>query len=617
MILKNYTSLAGGLTAAFLAVSTANSADDDQLTIVITGSRTAQTVDEALAPVTVIDRKQIEARPNDSVTDLLRLVPGLSVVSNGGKGAQTSIFLRGTESDQTLILIDGVRMGSATTGTAALQNIPPDQIERIEIVRGPRSSLYGSEAIGGVIQLFTRRPDGDNTRANFSVSGGTQSSAGINAGLSGRKNTAWYTANVSSYKTDGINACNGKPFPNGGGCFTYEPDKDGYKNDSVSLSGGVQLGSRVNASLNALYIDSEVEYDGDFSNERESIDQLLSGKLEVAASDIWSVDLLLAKTEDHSDNFKDGTFTSRFDTDRNQFTFQNNILAGGNGVVTLGLDYYKDEVSGATDYAVDSRDDTGLFGQYLGNFGATDIQLSLRGDDNEQFGNYTTGGASIGRDFAGNLRWTASYGTAFKAPNFNELYFPGFGNPNLSAETSESFDLGLSGRNGNLNLNFSANVFITNIDDLIAYDVVANRPANIGEARISGLELQAGTSFSGWNIDASYTALSPENTGGGIFDGNDLARRPESNFDLIFGRTFGKLSTLFDIHAQGHSYDDLANTVRLAGFTTVDLNLGYAVSSNWMVNLALNNLLDKQYETAKYYNQLGFNALLTLRYTPK
>lgn len=618
MTLKNYASLAGGLTAAFLAVSTAYSADgdgDDQLTIVITGSRIAQTVDETLAPVTVIDRKQIEARPNDSVTDLLRLVPGLSVVSNGGKGAQTSIFLRGTESDQTLILIDGVRMGSATTGTAALQNIPPDQIERIEIVRGPRSSLYGSEAIGGVIQLFTRRPDGDNTRANISVSGGTQSSAGINAGLSGRKNTAWYTANVSSYKTDGINACNGKPFPNGGGCFTYEPDKDGFKNNSVSLSGGVQLGSRVNASLNALHIDSEVEYDGDFSNERESTDQLLGGKLEIAASDIWSVDLLLAKTKDHSDNFKDGTFTSRFDTDRNQFTFQNNIQSGGNGVVTLGLDYYKDEVSGTTDYAVDSRDDTGLFGQYLGNFGATDIQLSLRGDDNEQFGNYTTGGASIGRGFAGNLRWTASYGTAFKAPTFNELYFPGFGNPNLSAETSESFDVGLSGRSGNVN--FAANVFITSIDDLIAYDVVVNRPANIGEARISGLELEAGTSFSGWNIDASYTALSPKNNSGGIFDGNNLARRPENNFDLIFGRAFGKLSTLFDIHAQGHSYDDLANTVRLAGFTTVDLNLGYEVAQNWQVNLALNNLMDKQYETAKYYNQLGFNALMTLRYTPK
>jgi len=616
MTLKKYASLAGGLSAVLLAASTAYAAEeDDRMTIVITGSRTAQTVDQTLAPVTVIDRKQIEQRPNSTVTDLLRLTPGLSVSSNGGKGAQTSVFMRGTESDHTLILIDGVRLGSATTGTAALQDIPADQIERIEIVRGPRSSLYGSEAIGGVIQLFTRQPEGDKTRANFSISGGTQASAGLTAGLSGRKDSAWYTANVSTFKTDGIDACSGKPFPNGGGCFTDEPDDDGYQNNSFSLAGGAQLGSRVDASLNVLHVDSEVDYDGSFSNERDSINQVLGGKLEIAASDIWSIDLLAAATKDHSDNFKDGTFTSRFDTDRNQFTFQNDILTGDNGVATLGLDYYQDEVSGTTDYAVDSRDNTGLFGQYLGNYGATDVQLSIRGDDNEQFGSQTTGGASIGREFAGDMRWTASYGSAFKAPTFNELYFPGFGNPNLSAETSDSFDLGLSGRSQNAT--FSANVFTTNIDDLIAYDVIADRPINIGEAGISGLELGVGTLLAGWDVSAYYTALSSENKSGGFNDGNKLARRPENSFDMSFGRQFGKTSTLFDIHAQGHSYDDLANTVRLAGFTTVDLNLGYQVAQDWLVNLALNNLLDKQYETARYYNQLGFNALLTLRYSPK
>ncbi len=614
MTLKPYASFAGGLTAILLVTSTAYSAEtEDQLTIIITGSRTAQTVDETLAPVTIIDRKQIEERPNASVTDLLRLTPGLTVVSNGGRGAQTSIFMRGTESDHTLILIDGVRVGSATTGTTALQDIPTDQIERIEIVRGPRSSLYGSEAIGGVIQLFTRRPDGDKTRANFSVSGGSHSSAGITAGLSGRKDSAWYSANVSSFKTDGFNACNGKPFPDGGGCFTDEPDDDGYKNDSITLAGGVQMGSRVNASFNALHIDSEVEFDSSFENERESINQVLGAKLEIAASDIWSMDLLAAKTKDHSDNFLDSTYSSSFNTDRNQFTFQNDFLTGQNGVTTLGLDYYDDEVSGTTDYAVDSRDNVGLFGQYLGNVGTTDVQLSLRGDDNEQFGSQTTGGVSVGREFSGNMRWTASYGSAFKAPTFNELYFPGFGNPNLSAETSDSVDLGLSGRDRNVN--YSANIFVTNIDDLIAFDAVANRPVNIGEAQITGLELIVGTLVAGWNINAAYTGLSPENKSGGFNDGNNLARRPENSFDMNFGRDFGKFSTLFDVHAQGHSYDDLANTVRLAGFTTFDLNLGYAVTQSWRLNLALNNILDKEYETARYFNQDGFNTLLTLRYT--
>jgi vitamin B12 transporter len=614
MTLKPYASLAGCFTAVLLTASTTYAAEDDErLTIVITGSRTAQTVDETLAPVTVIDREQIAKRPNATVTDLLRLTPGLTVVSNGGRGAQTSIFLRGTESDHVLILIDGVRVGSATSGTAAIQDIPPDQIERIEIVRGPQSSLYGSDAIGGVIQFFTRKPDGD-TRANFSISGGSHSSSGLNAGLSGRRNSAWYNANISTFKTDGFDACRGKPFPDGGGCFTVEPDDDGYKNDSITLAGGVQLGPRVNASLNALHIDSELEFDGSFENEKESINQVLGGKLEIVASDIWSIDLLVAKTKDHSDNFKDGVFSSRFDTDRDQLSFQNDILAGKTGVVTLGVDYYQDEVSGTTDYVIDSRDNTGIFGQYLGDLGSTNVQLSLRNDDNEQFGNETTGGASIGQDFADNMRWTASYGSAFKAPSFNELYFPGFGNPNLSAETSDSVNLGLSGKSQYMH--YSANLFDTKIDNLITFDAAIGRPVNIGEAHISGLELVAGTQLSEWNINAAYTLISPENKSTGPNQGNNLARRPEQSFDLSFARPFGRLNMLVDVHSQGHSYDDLANTNRLAGFATVDLNLGYAVSQNWLINLALNNLLDKEYETAKYYNQDGINALLTLRYTP-
>lgn len=615
MTLKSYASFAGGFTAILLSISGAYAVDDDdRLTIVITGSRTAQTVDETLAPVSVIDRKQIEEHPNATVADLLRTTPGLSVVSNGGKGAQTSIFMRGTESDHVLILIDGVRVGSATTGTAAIGDIPADQIERIEVVRGPQSSLYGSEAIGGVIQIFTRKPDGD-MRTSFSISAGSHSSAGLNAGLSGRKDAVWYSANFASFKTDGFDACRGKPFPNGGGCFAEEPDDDGYQNNSVSLAGGIKLGSRVNASLNVLHIDSELDFDGSFENERESINQVLGGKLEFAASDRWNASLLLAKSKDHSDNLQEGVFSSRFDTDRDQLSFQNDVQTGENGLITVGLDYFQDEVSGTTDYAVDSRDNTGIFGQYLGHYGSMDVQLSLRSDDNEQFGTETTGGLSIGRDFANDMRWTASYGTAFKAPTFNELYFPGFGNANLGAETSDSFDLGLSTRTQNMR--YSVNLFNTNIEDLIAFDAAANQPVNIGEASISGLELSAGTQVAGWNVDAGFTLLSPKNKGEGVNEDNLLARRPEQSADIRFSRSFSKLSTAIDLHSQGHSFDDLANTKRLAGFSTVDLNLGYALNQSWSLNLAINNLFDKEYETAQYFNQDGTNALLSLRYSPK
>lgn len=608
-------SLTGILTAVLITTTNAGFAEETQpISIVITGTRTAQTVDQSLAPVSLIERKQIEERPADSTTDLLRMTPGLSTSSNGGRGASTSVFLRGTESDQSLVLIDGVRVGSATTGAAALQNIPTDHIERVEVVRGPRSSLYGSEAIGGVIQLFTRRPAADTAQARFSLSGGSHSSVGLNAGLSGSTKSSWYNASIASFETEGFDACRGRPFPDGGGCFTNEPDDDGYNNKSVLLSAGTQFGSKIEASINALHIDSELEYDGSFQNEQDASNQLLSGKLEIEASDIWNIDLLAAKTRDHTDNLKDGVFSSRFDTDREQLTFQNDILTGKNGTTTLGIDYYQDEVSGTTDYTVSSRDNLGLFGQYLGRFGATETQVSLRNDDNEQFGNHTTGGVSFGQDFAKGMRWTAAWGSAFKAPTFNELYFPGFGNPALDAETSQSIDLGLSAQKGIAQ--FTANLFSTTIDDLITYDVTVDRPVNIGQARINGVELTASTVIARWNTYANLTFMSPENTSAGPNKGNTLARRPESLLNLSMQRSFGKLSTLIDIRAQGHSYDDLANTRRLAGFTTLNLNLGYTLTQDWMVNLALNNLFDKQYETAEYFNQDGLNGMLSLRYTP-
>lgn len=615
MYLKNYARFAGGFAAILLANSSLQAAEDPQhLTIEITGSRTAQTVDESLAPVTVISRKEIDARPSASLTDLLRATPGLNIVNNGGKGANASIFMRGTESDHTLILIDGMRISSATTGTAAIQDIPLDQIERIEIVRGPRSSLYGPDAIGGVIQLFTRKPQA-GTQPSFSISGGSHASAGLNAGISGRQDKTWYNASFSSFKTDGFDSCRGKPFPNGGGCFTNEPDDDGYKNNSVNLAGGVQISPRVNASFNALRIDSEADYDGDFSNERDSLNQNISGKLDISATDNWSTSLLVGNSKDHSDDSKNGVFVSRFNTDRDQFSWLNDVLLGQAGKITVGLDYYQDQVDGTTDYSVDSRDNTGLFAQYLGNLSSLDLQASLRGDDNEQFGTQTTGGLTLGQDFAGNLRWTASYGTAFKAPTFNELYYPGFGNPDLDAETSESIDLGLSGHNGNFN--YSVNLFQTNIDNLIAYDAVIGLPVNVGEAQIPGLEFALASQLAGWNINMDLSLLSPKNESSGPNKGNLLARRAEQLFNISTQRRWNKLDLGFDLHAQGSSYDDLANTQKLAGFATLNMNMGYQMANRWMINFALNNLFDKSYETAKYYNNDGINGLLTLRYTPK
>lgn len=608
---KLFGCLVGGVFVLFFN-PVVFAAEDERLSIIVTGTRTAQTVDETLAPVTVIDREQIENSSATTVNDLLRATPGLSLTSNGGQGSNTSVFLRGTESDHTLVLVDGIRMSSATSGTASFQNIPLNQIERIEIIRGPRSSLYGSDAIGGVIQIFTRRAQ-SGYQSNAALSAGSHSSRGLNAGFSHRNDKNWVSTQISNFETDGFDACRAEAGTEFGGCFTDEPDDDGYQNNTLSLAGGLALSPKVEASLNFLRSDSELDFDGSFSNSSESSNQIVGAKLNVAASDSWVLALTAGRNEDHSDTFNQGVFDSAFNTDRDQLGLQNDVNIGEAGLLTFGVDYYDDKVSGSTAYAVSRRDNTGIYAQYQGDYGANDVQLSLRNDDNEQFGTESTGGINLGRDLNDSLRLTAGYGTAFKAPTFNELYFPDFGNANLQTETADSIDVGLAWKGSNAT--FKANIFETRVDDLITFDALSNAPVNIDKARIQGMELSIASQLAGWDVNAGITYVKPENDSAGDDSGNVLARRPQQSTDIAFARSWNAFSLGLNAHHQGHSFDDLENTKRLDGFTTVGAKLGYQFTPRFSLDLSLNNLFDEEYETAQFYNQDGFNGLMSLRYT--
>ncbi len=579
--------------------------------VVVTASRTAETADETLAPVTVITRRDIERRQAQSVQDLLRGVPGLDVVNNGGPGKSTSVFLRGTESDHVLVLIDGVKVGSATLGTTPFEDIPVAQIERIEIVRGPRSSLYGSEAIGGVIQIFTRK-GGGALRPWFSIGGGSHRTYRASAGLSGGGERGWFSLGASGIDTQGFNACDGNL---AAGCFTVEPDRDGYRNRSVSLRAGYRFDEGLAVDLHALRASGKNEFDGGFVNESESLQQVIGGTLRYAPRDAWDLTLTAGRSWSKSDNFKDGVFQTRFDTVRDTLSLQNDIALAEEHLLTLGVDYRKDRVDSTTAYAVTSRRDTGLFAQYQGWFGAHDLQLSLRRDDDQQFGRHTTGSLAWGHALGDDLRLTAAYGTAFKAPTFNELYYPfGFGNPNLRPERSRSLEIGLRGRPdwGR----WSLNAYETRIHDLIAYDASIFSSNNIDRARIRGLEATLGTRLGGWDLNASLTLLDPRNEGGGANDGNVLPRRARQSLRLDADRDFGRYRLGATLVAAGRRYDDLANTRELDAYATLDLRAEYALAKDWRLQGRIENLFDTDYQTAAFYNQPGRGLYLTLRYQP-
>jgi vitamin B12 transporter len=585
--------------------------------ILVTAARTAETADQTLAAVTVIDRAEIERRQSKTMSDILRGLPGLAVSSSGGPGQATSVFLRGTEADHTLVLIDGIKVGSATLGSAPWQNIPVDQIERVEVVRGPRSSLYGSEAIGGVIQIFTRRGRRGPLTPWLSLGAGSYNQIRTSGGLSLGNEQGWLDASLGFEQSAGFNACNGEPLV--GGCFVDQPDADGYSNHNGALSAGWSVGDRLSLEADLLRSEADVDYDGSpFAGDRnKTVLQVARVLARAQPLDGWTSSLQLGRSWDESRILFDDQSLNRFDTRRESLGWQNDLLFGVGQQLTLGLDYRRDLVLTQPALTEDSRHNTGFYGQYLGQLGAVDLQLSLRHDEDSQFGSHATGNAAIGYTLENGLRFSASYGTAFKAPTFNELYYPGFGNPELEPEQSRSAEVGVSGNHpwGR----WAANLYQTEIDELIAITQVTPSlylPENVDRARIRGLELWTTAELGGWIMDANLTLLDPRNASAGPNQYKLLARRPEQTFRLDADRQFGRIGVGASLFVSGRRFDDAANRVRLDGFSLFDLRADYAFSDRLRLQARIENLFDEQYETVAYYNQPGRSLMLTLLYQP-
>ncbi|HEY5849449.1 MAG TPA: TonB-dependent vitamin B12 receptor [Lysobacter sp.] len=598
------------------AQDTAGATDLDQ--VIVTANRTAVTVNDALAPVEVIDAEQIRLSQARSLPDLLRGRAGITMSNQGGSGKLTTLFLRGTESDHVLVLVDGIRVGSATSGLTAFQDLPIEMIDRVEIVRGPRSSLYGADAIGGVIQVFTRR-DKQDFAPRVRFDGGSNDTLGYGVGFGGGNDRGWFGADYQHTRTSGINACNGFFDPitfDGGGCFIApdsQPDRDGYEKDALSLRGGINFGEQWSLEGHALRNEGDNEFDGDFTDRAETVQQVIGGKLRWHPSDRVDLHLTAGRNVDSSDNFLGDTYLDFFSTHRDSATLQGDFGLAANQLLSVGLDWLNDSVESTTPYDEDERDNKAAFVQYQGKFGAQSLEASVRRDDNEQFGGHTTGGAAWGLLFADNWRVTAGYGSAFKAPTFNELYYPFFGNPNLRPEDSETWELGLAYLGDGFNVHLDT--FSTDVDDLIAFDAAINLPNNVEKARMQGAELSGDVTLADWTIAGAISYLDTENRRG-FYEGNDLARRAKNSARLDVDRAFGAFRVGLTAVGEGSRYDDVANFRRLGGYGTLDLRAEYALTRDLTLQARVANVFDRDYETAAFYNQPGREWFLTLRYAP-
>ncbi|MDP1996812.1 MAG: TonB-dependent vitamin B12 receptor [Gallionella sp.] len=582
--------------------------------IVVTATRTAQSADAALASVSIITRQDIARLQAQSLPDVLRGVAGLTLSNNGGAGKATSVFLRGTNADHVLVLVDGIKVGSATTGTASFQDIPVAQIERIEIVRGPRASLYGSEAIGGVIQIFTRKGGGALT-PSFSATAGSYGTVNGMFGLSGGGEQGWFNAKVDQQNIKGFNAKR-----NATGA---DLDKDGYHNSSFGLNGGYRFDNGVIADAHALRANSKNQYDAGGANENKDVQQVLGGSLKFAPMQAWNMTLRAGRSLNDSNDLLNGVSSSIFNTQRDSLSWQNDIALDSRQLISAGLDYQNDRVDSTTAYAQTARSNKALFGQYQGGFGAHSLEASLRRDNNQQFGGHNTGG--LGYSYAINdaTRLTASYGTAFKAPTFNNLFWPFkdygvygsyVGNPNLRPEQAKSSEVGFHYTKGRQGIDVV--YFDNRIRDLIASNgLLAAMPINLAQVRINGLEAQFKTEAADWGINGTLTLQDPRQASGAN-QGKLLNRRATEAMRIEVARGFGAYRIASSLYAEGRRFDDIGNTKRLGGYGLLDVRAEYRIAADWLVQGRIDNLLDKQYETAQFYNQAGRGLYFTLNYQP-
>ena len=584
-------------------------ADTKLRTVVVSASRVEEQIDDSLASVTVLDRQDIETLQAKDFRELIAHVPGIDVSTSGAPGSTASLFLRGTNSKHTLFLVDGQRINSATTGTTNFQFLDPSQIERIEVVRGPKSSLYGSDAIGGVIHVFTRRNQEQKSAAYASAGIGARNSYQTNVGGQVRNDQWRLSTNISHYRTDGFsNKVGNRPPSN---------DDDAYRDTSASANIGYDFSSTTSFDLNHFFTTARNEYDDSTSADPygKSWIQSTNGLLKTQILPFWAASLSAGHNIDDSDDF--GNFPFNVRTTRNSASLQNDFTLSKFHVLTVGGDYDKDKVKGSTNYVdtsgkeVTGRDNKGGFIQYIGEFGILDTQLGARHDDNDDFGSNKTKNAALGVDLPENHKVIFSYGTAFHAPTFNDLYYPGFGNPQIKPERSKNYEIEMRGNYSTAS--WSANVFQNDVHDLIQNVRITSTRSmaqNVDEARIRGIELIGNTKVSDWLVNASFTYIDPRNKQ----TDNLLINRARRSVKIDADRVFDKWSLGASFRAQDERYVNASNSTHLGGYGLLDLRGGYSFSKNFDVQLKITNVFDKNYELNNDFNTERFGWFTTVNY---
>jgi vitamin B12 transporter len=585
---------------------TPNPSFSDELTVTATGIETE--IDEAPNAVTVVTRDEIDDAQADRVVDLLRRVPGVSVTGSGDEGKLTSVFIRGTNSNQTLVMLDGVRLNTPYFGGFDWSRLSTAGLEQIEVVRGPYSSLWGADAVGGVVNLRTRQAR-DGFTGRFFGEGGSNGWQRLEADLGWGGNAFDFYASGYDRQGDG------------------ELENSDFSSRQFLATAGVSFGKRRSRlGVLAQHVETEtgIPYasPGDpRPNRRQWGEQtLIALPFSWHLADRWSIEVVAAEISTTLE-FADPDDTWFTDSLTETTSTQARLASHhdlGRHTFSWGGEWRSDEVDDASNHGTNLEGEkvevTSFFLQDVWQMSsAVRLLLGARWDDAEDWGSETSPRADLGWRLSETVELTAGYGTAFRPPSIGELYYPFSGNPELVAETSSSADLGLVFANRNGTSRWEVEVFSTELDNLIEFDFATYQNLNIGSATIRGAELawtrplgRRGASF----VQATYLDTEDD-------DGLPLLRRPEWSGSWTLHGSFSKhLSgdlTLLYVGTRDDIDPITFERVQASSYTTADIALAYSLWNGIEITGRVLNVLDEEYQEVLGYPSTGRRYLFGLR----
>ena len=610
MLFKNSTRKASGVGLAVCSVVSgawvpAVWATPSVDPVVVTAIRQPERLSASLADVTVISRDDIERSGASTLEELLARQSGLSYSSFGGPGATSSVFVRGTNSSHVLLLVDGVRVGSVSAGTPNWSRLPLGQIDRVEVVRGPLSSLYGSDAIGGVVQVFTRQA-GDRSAFEAELAAGTQGTLRGHVSSSGVNDRFRYALTSSYERTHGIDATRG---------VDDGDDLDGFEQGAVNAYVGYQLSAQHGLALNYLFGRGESGYDGYAAPDATSRTNTsnLSATWSAQWTPQWRAVLHMGQGVDDAQERSMGAAMSRARSTQRQLSWQHDMTTSM-GNWTLGFERLEQRLVATSSYDQTGRDNVATFAAWQWSPGSHSIQVSARRERNSQYGGQQTGSMAYGYRWNTNWRGSLSYGTAFKAPAFSDLYFPqecypGYGcfggNPDLRPERARNREAALHYERGQHQL--SLRWYLNQVRDLIVW---GNTPSNVGQARLEGWTLTYKTVVAGVDLAAQVDQLSAVDEA----TGQMLLKRAGHSGTVSAARRWGGWDWRLELHGQGARQD--FGGERMGGYGLLNAYVSKRLATpGWSVFAKADNLGDRTYELSRGYRTMGLSALVGLRYT--